>query len=79
MAVENTVFSIAVSSLLHDIGKFAQRAGREEFYNAKDEGWFFLIVKMVELAIIMHCIHLVFLKSILLIVLNSKMIFENCD
>jgi CRISPR-associated protein Csm1 len=39
MAVENTVFSIAVSSLLHDIGKFAQRAGREEFYSAKDEGW----------------------------------------
>jgi CRISPR-associated protein Csm1 len=38
MAVENTVFSIAVSSLLHDIGKFAQRADRREYYSAKDEG-----------------------------------------
>lgn len=36
--MEGNVFSVAVASLLHDIGKFAQRADKKEFYRKEDEG-----------------------------------------
>jgi len=36
--MEDKIFSVAVAALLHDIGKFAQRAGRNEYYQKKDEG-----------------------------------------
>lgn len=36
--MENMIFSVAVAALLHDIGKFAQRAERSEYYQKSDEG-----------------------------------------
>lgn len=36
--MDQRVFSIAIAALLHDIGKFAQRAERKELYNKNDEG-----------------------------------------
>ncbi len=43
--MESNVFSIAVAALLHDIGKFAQRANKNEFYRKDDEGLVLPVLK----------------------------------